>query len=237
MEGGEINTENQLFSGAGADTTSIAIRTCIQAIYSREEVLDRVRTEVDEAYTRIQASEEISYLQCQKLLYLNAVTKEAMRLLLSIVFQLLRYVPPPGLTVDGKFIPPDTPVGISPIAQNRDPAIWDTDADEFRAERWLDPDKAKYLDANDMTFGGNGPRMCVGRNIALVHLPTFMILSFINTDSAQVEVLKSVAQIVRHFDIEVVSKDNPWRITSYWFAYQHDFLVRIRLRSSHLLPE
>lgn len=110
----------------------------------------------------------LPYIKCQKLPFLAAVIKEAMRLNPSITFQLLRYVPPSGLVVDDKLIPPGYPVGISPLAQNRDVAIWGKDADEFRPERWLDPNRSRHLDANDMIFGGNGPRMCIGRNIALV---------------------------------------------------------------------
>jgi len=45
------------------------------------------------------------------------------------VFQLLRYIES-GLTVDGKFIPPGAPVGISPIAQRWDSKIRGDDVDE-----------------------------------------------------------------------------------------------------------
>lgn len=157
------------FSGAGADTTSIAIRACLQAICLRREVYERLQAEIDQYYEKAQLAEPISYLQCQNLPYLLAVTREAMRLLPSIVFQLLRYSPDTGLTVNGKYIPPGTPVGISPIAQNRDPQIWGSNADKFWPERWLESEeKSRYLESNNMTFGGSGPRMCVGRNIALV---------------------------------------------------------------------
>jgi cytochrome P450 len=97
-----------------------------------------------------------------------AVIKEATRILPSIVFQLLRHAPE-NFVVRGELIPAGTPVGISPIAQNRDKDIWGPDANEFRPERWLqDEARTKYLDTSSMTFGGNGPRMCIGRNIALV---------------------------------------------------------------------
>ena len=154
--------------GAGADTTATAIRACLHAIYSRHEVLERLRIEIDELYTAHSGIGNVKYLQFKKLPYLTAVIREAMRLNPSIPFQLLRYAPPGGLVVDGKYIPPDTPVGISPLVQNREAAIWGKDADEFQPDRWLDPAHFRYLDANDMTFGGNGPRMCIGRNIALV---------------------------------------------------------------------
>jgi hypothetical protein len=46
----------------------------------------------------------------------------------------------------------------------------------------------------------------------------------------QVEVHKSIAQIYRHFDLEIVDKEKPWHITSYWFAYQHDFMMKLKVR-------
>jgi cytochrome P450 len=130
--------------------------------------------EVDDFYTANPLTEPITYLQTQQLTYLNAVAKEAMRLRPSIIGQLLRHTPQEGLTVDGKYIPPKTTIGISPLAQNRDKAIWGEDANELRPERWLEDEaKARYLESNNMTFGGNGPRMCIGRNIALVSKRTF----------------------------------------------------------------
>jgi hypothetical protein len=46
----------------------------------------------------------------------------------------------------------------------------------------------------------------------------------------QVEVHKSIAQIYRHFDLEIVNKEKPWHIMSYWFAYQHDFMMKLKVR-------
>lgn len=128
-----------------------------------------LQQEIDDYHEANSLTSPITYVETEKLPYLRAVVKEATRLLPSIVFQLLRYAPQQGLTVEGKFIPPRTPVGISPIAQNRDKDIWGPDADEFRPERWLeDEKKARRYEMALMTFGGNGPRTCIGRNIALV---------------------------------------------------------------------
>ena len=145
------------------------MRACVHAICLRPDVYGRLQAEVDAFYPEKASEAPITYLETQKLPYLGAVCKEAMRLLPSIVFQLLRYVPEGGLHVDGKFVPAGYEVGISPLAQNRDKEIWGHDADDFKPERWLESEeRARYLESYNMTFGGNGPRMCVGRNIALV---------------------------------------------------------------------
>jgi cytochrome P450 len=156
------------FSGAGADTTSIGMRTCLFYICQHPEVYQALQKDIDLFYGEHDLSQPITYAQTQKIPYLVAVVKEAMRLLPSIVYQLLRHCPE-GQTVDGKTIPPGTVVGVSPIAQNRDRAIWGAEADDFRPQRWLESkERSAYLDLNNYTFGGNGPRMCIGRNLALV---------------------------------------------------------------------
>jgi len=157
-------------SGAGADTTSIGIRNCLYFLAKSPKHYHQVQAEVDEFVEKSGSTEPISYLDTQKLPVLKAIIKEATRLRPSIVFNLPRHAPE-NFTVRGHYIPPGTPVGISPAAQNRDRDIWGDDADTFRPERFLESEeRAKYLDGCAMTFGGNGPRMCVGKNIALVSL-------------------------------------------------------------------
>lgn len=170
-----------IHSGAGADTTSIGMRSCLYYICSRPDVYKKLQREIDEYYDSMELQEPIKYQQTQQLLYLVAVCKEAMRLLPSIVYQLIRYAPE-GLSVQGKHIPAGTPVGISPISQNRDREVFGPDADDFRPERWLeDEQKTRFMDSLNMTFGGNGPRMCVGRNIALVSQTPIQRMSSANS--------------------------------------------------------
>jgi cytochrome P450 len=158
-------------SGAGADTTSIGMRTCLYYICNNSAVYSHLQKEIDDYYEMNDLREPISYTQALTLPYLQAVIKEATRLLPSIVYQLLKYVPAGGITVDGRFIPEGSVVGISPISQNRDKAIWGEDADVFRPERWIEDEaRGRYLESMSMTFGGNGPRACIGKNIALVWL-------------------------------------------------------------------
>lgn len=166
----------RLHSGAGADTTSIGMRSCLYYLCRNPKAYVRLQKEIDDYYEKNELAKPITYNQTQQLEYLKAVVKESTRLLPSINYQLLRYAPDAGMTVDGKYIPGGTEVGISPIAQNRDKAIWGQDAEEFRPERWIEDEaRARYLDTMTMTFGGNGPRMCVGRNIALVILKLHLV--------------------------------------------------------------
>jgi cytochrome P450 len=146
------------------------MRHCMYEICRRPDVYKRVQAEVDQYYRQHQLSKGITYKQIQDLPYLTAVCKESMRMSPSIPAQLPRLTPPGGLQVGAYFLPEGTEVGINPITQNRDEEIWGLDADQFRPERWLEEEKSKWLDSQDFTFGGNGPRMCIGRNIALVSI-------------------------------------------------------------------
>lgn len=68
-----------------------------------------------------------------------------------------------------------------------------------------------------MTFGGNGPRACVGKNIALFELSKF------------------TSQLLRNFDVELVNPEKPWRCFTAWFVYQYDMDVRLKFRAGRVL--
>ncbi|KAK5311060.1 hypothetical protein LTR93_011847 [Exophiala xenobiotica] len=120
--------------------------------------------------------------------------------------------------VDGKSIPAGTHIGISPLKQNRDMDVFGSDPDTYRPEKRLeDPEKANYMDTMNMTFGGTGSRMCIGRSLALVEVHKFMAL------------------MLHNFDIGFPEPNKAWHITSYWFAYQHDREMWIRAKPGRML--
>ncbi|KAF2225359.1 cytochrome P450 [Elsinoe ampelina] len=202
-----------LSSGAGADTTSIGMRACIYFVATHPKCYRRLQEEVDTFYEENKLDAPLMYLQTQQMPYLQAVVKEATRILPSIVFQLLRHTAP-NFSVRGIRIPEGTPIGISPIAQNKDKDIWGPDANDSRPERWLEDEaKTKYYESASMTFGGSGPRMCVGRNIALVEMHKFL------------------GQFVRQFDFEIANKARPWVVETFWFAYQRDLYCDLTPRN------
>lgn len=144
------------------------MRTCLYELCRSPEWYSRVQREIDTYYAQRGLEQPITYRQTLDLPLLCAAIKEAMRLLPSITYPLYRYAPP-GFEVGTYRIPEGTAIGMSPGAANRNKLVWGDDADLFRPDRWLEDDeKAKYLNVNDMTFGGNGARACIGKNLALV---------------------------------------------------------------------
>lgn len=149
---------------------------CLYYIGTHADTYQQLQLEIDQFYESQNLSEPITYRQTQQMPFLKAVVSEALRLWPSIMYQLLRVSP--GIVIDKHYIPAGYDIGISPIAQNRDQAVFGPDANEFRPERWLQSDEiiATYERYN-MTFGGSGPRTCIGKNIALVSIAASVMLS------------------------------------------------------------
>ncbi|PWY64453.1 cytochrome P450 [Aspergillus eucalypticola CBS 122712] len=166
----------------------------IEAMNIMYELNQTDPAEIDEYFAARPGQQGIPYSEARQLPYLQAVVSEATRLHPSIVTRSLlarRLASARG---------PRT--AIAPFGGE--------DADRFRPERWLeDPVRARYFESVTMTFGGNGPRMCIGRNIGLV------------------EMLKFIALMLHTFEVELVDTTRPWWIESFWFAYQHEMYVRL----------
>lgn len=151
--------------GAGADTVSVAMRSALYYLGVHPDMLRKVQAEVDSLDT----TEPITYKQTQQLPYLKAVVRESLRMYPSIPAQLYRFVPEQGMAVDDRYIPAGTVVGMSGLAQNRDELVFGSDVDVFKPERWLgDAEEQRRLEASLFNFGGNGPRSCPGRDLAMV---------------------------------------------------------------------
>ena len=101
----------------------------------------------------------ISYDDASKLPYLHAAMYEALRILAPVSKGLPRYTPKGGVTINGTHFPEGIQMSINPGVIQLSKTVWGEDADQFRPERWLESEaRSRYLEARDMTFGGNGPR-------------------------------------------------------------------------------
>lgn len=125
--------------GAGADTTSVGVRTVLAQLLLHPEDYLRVQKEVNKAYEERsdQNLRSLPYLVLEKLPYLNACVKEALRLHPSILWQLPREAPAEGVEIAGHYIGPGATISMSPIAQNRDRRVFGPSADEWRPSRWI----------------------------------------------------------------------------------------------------
>ncbi|KAH7137049.1 cytochrome P450 [Dactylonectria estremocensis] len=205
--------------GAGADTTSVGIRSVLSQLIAHQDDYLRVRDEVDQAYAQgfdSPGGSGIPYLVAEKLPYLNACVKEGLRLHPSILWQLPREAPKNGVEIAGHYIPSSATISMSPIAQNRDKSVFGPDAGEWKPSRWIISKEVTEVEVREMdkynvTFG-YGSRTCIGRNLALV------------------EIFKFIADFVRRYDAKFTNELNPFNIKSQWFSVQKDMYISLNMR-------
>lgn len=90
---------------AGSDTTSITLNSIFYHLCRHERVLSILRTEIDSAFMDDRLSSSMSFAQAQKLPYLQAVIKEALRMHPATGLPMWRDVPAGGAMISGQFFP------------------------------------------------------------------------------------------------------------------------------------
>ncbi|KAF2472492.1 cytochrome P450, partial [Lindgomyces ingoldianus] len=153
--------------GAGHDTMAITLSSCVYQIASNLVAKERLVKELREAGI----GQGTGYTETvNRIPYLLACVKEAMRMNPAIGASMPRIVPEPGVTFAGHYLPPGTTVGVNPWALHYDPTIFSS-PEEFQPERWLsngtEDDKSRIgrMDACWLGFGGRS-RSCPGQYLA-----------------------------------------------------------------------
>ncbi|KAK1944311.1 Cytochrome P450 86A22 [Phytophthora citrophthora] len=158
---------------AGRDTTADALSWLLHMLHKNPRVLDKLREELFLKLPQLAKSESYvpSMDQIQELPYLEATIRELLRLfppVPTIPYHCSRDTVFP----DGTFVPAESAVLLSVYSTARLENVWGSDAAKFVPERFLDKESAKLLPVSSTKFAsfGTGPRVCVGRNLALLEL-------------------------------------------------------------------
>lgn len=175
------------------------------------EAYDRLQKEVDEAAVNGQLSSPVTYAEANRLPYLCACIKEALRLHPGVQLTMSRLTPVEGLELCGQYIPEGYRVGMNPAVVHYDKSVFGEDADEFRPARWLEGDAAA-MDKAMLHFGA-GTRTCIGKNISLAELH------------------KLIPYVVRNFRIEMWESERTWTTRNLWFCKQEGLDVRVISRN------
>ncbi|XP_021706405.1 probable cytochrome P450 313a1 [Aedes aegypti] len=130
------------------------------------------------AYQEVQQfiETENSYIDAdilRKLVYIEAVLKESMRLL--PVGSLISRKNLQDIVLDGHIIPKNTPLLMKPYSLHRRPDIWGSDAEQFVPERFLGEDSKRRHPYAFIPFSG-GPRGCIGLRYAMMTLKIMLAL-------------------------------------------------------------
>ncbi|KAJ7146770.1 cytochrome P450 [Mycena epipterygia] len=159
---------------AGSDTSATAISNTFFFLLSHPESYKRLQMELDEAFPP-GTKEPSDAAKLSSLPYLNAVTKESLRLLPPVASSLQR-APTIGsgskMLGDGFIIPEGTAVIVPPYAMHRDPRYFSPDPERFMPERWLaaEDDPAFILNQDAFIPFSTGPANCVGKNLAMLEI-------------------------------------------------------------------
>jgi len=150
---------------AGSHPAGTTLMTGAFHILRNPEAKQRL---VDEVHTVWPVLDQApSYEQLEKLPFLTAVTKEALRISIAIASGLPRIVPPSGAVISGVKIPGGTIVSQSSFFVSFSEEIF-ARPHEFLPDRWLQPE-SKALE-NYLVVFSKGPRSCLGINLAYCEL-------------------------------------------------------------------
>lgn len=161
----EVSDQIRNLFVAGHETTMTGLSMTLYLLAQHPEVLRRVR---EEAETVVRGAEPTA-AELDKLVYLEAVVSEALRL-----------YPPAGQInrrvleedeVGGYKIPKGATVSLSQWVTHRRPDIW-PDADRFLPDRFLTR-PPPYPTGTYFPFS-LGPRICIGRALTLMELKIFL---------------------------------------------------------------
>jgi len=210
-------TDYDVFTGclqnvvAGSDTTSITLTSILYHLLKNPRTLRALRQEVDTMTSAGDISDPPTFQDSQKMNYLQAVLKEALRVHPAVGLPFWRKVPKGGAVLCGQFFPQGTVVGINSWVAHRNPTVFGVDAAEFRPERWLEASKEELsrMERYFIPFG-HGSRTCIGKNISIL------------------EIGKLIPRLVRLFNFEMA--DEELRTDNKWFVKQLNFKCRISSR-------
>ncbi|XP_022827266.1 cytochrome P450 4C1-like [Spodoptera litura] len=187
----EIREHLDTVVAAAYDTTSIAVTYALILLGTYPEVQDRAYKEVQSVLG--DEDKDFSKDDLQRLVYLEAVLKESMRMYPSVPCVAR------SIEADVKLKNYTLPAGAScmiSIYGLNHHAIWGPDVDQFKPERWLDP---STLPDNPNVFCSFsiGKRNCLGRLYAMLVMKTmlahvlrkFLIISDINSITTQYDIL------------------------------------------------
>lgn len=159
------------FMSAGHETTAGTLGWACYAmscLSNSAEIQAKVRASCQSL------GDDFSVSEIESLTYLDNFLKEVLRLY-NPAFQAPREAGA-DVTICGTFIPKGTTFNLNPHIMNKHPDIWGPTALEFRPERWAEMKEGDVQrDAYAVQSFINGPRVCIGKNFALLELKVLMV--------------------------------------------------------------
>ena len=166
----EASGEALLQVVAGSDTSASTIRIVMLSILTNPAAYTRLQEEIDNSIAAGKVSSPIKDVEARRLPYLQAVIKEALRIMPPAAGAFFKTVPPGGDVINGRHIPAGTQIGSSPFGIHHSKKLFGADAEVFRPERWLEAEgehMAQMTSTVDLVFH-YGKYQCLGKTVALM---------------------------------------------------------------------
>lgn len=143
----------------GTNTTSSVVEWTLSELMLHQDVITKLQEELTEV---VGINNIVEEFHIQKLQYLHATVKEALRLHPPTPLLLPRWTTQ-DCNVGGYKIPKNAKVFLNVWAMHRDPQFWDNPS-EFRPDRFLREDTKLNYFGNNFQFlpFGSGKRICAG---------------------------------------------------------------------------
>ena len=187
----EIIGMTQSTIGAGADTTAATLAIVYIYLGRHPQVVQKMRDELQSTTL----SSPPTWDEVRTLPYLEAVIKEAMRLLPVSQWGHDRVVPPGGAVVSGYILEEGTHVQCAIDSVQRSAEIFGAEPDSYYPERWLEATERQKIRMEGAMLGfGAGKRMCLGRHIAWLEMKKLLPLLTLHLD---IQVLEPEIDVVK----------------------------------------
>ncbi|KAL7115977.1 hypothetical protein ACP275_04G214800 [Erythranthe tilingii] len=156
---------------AGRDTVASSLTGFFLLLAENPRAVESIREESDRVMGR-EDKEPVTFSQLREMQYLQAAVHESMRLLPPVQFD-SKFCDEDDFLADGTFVAKGTRVTYHPYAMGRMEKIWGGDCVEFKPERWLD-ENGFFKQENPFKYPvfQAGPRVCLGREMAVVEMKT-----------------------------------------------------------------
>ncbi|KAI1425843.1 cytochrome P450 3A5 [Xylaria sp. FL1777] len=157
------------FTSAGHESTATSVSWALYVLSTKHEIQDRLRAEV---LALVESNPKPTYEEVNGLPYLHNFVREVLRIY-SPSFMSPRQASK-DLVIEGVRIPKGTQVDLHMPLMHHNQGIWGADASSFNPDRW---DKLTGDSASPYAFQAflQGPRMCPGKNFALIEIKAMLI--------------------------------------------------------------
>ena len=182
-EEGSGFTDAEIFANAGTlllageDTTANSTGWAVHYFMQYPEHFERARQEVDSVIAPAEAIETLE--QTKQLPFVDAFNNEAMRLKPVAPLHVLE--PVSDVELMGCHVPQGTTIMML-VRREATREEHFADAGRFDPERWLAKDRCSPHEPRAFLPFGAGPRLCPGRNIALIQIRTVLAMLVRNFD-------------------------------------------------------